>query len=440
MFDSLTSKFEHLLKQLRGHGKITARNVEDALRDVRMALLEADVNFHVTRKFVEAVKAKALGQEVLESLTPDQHFIKIVHQELVDLLGGSATAFNLAVPPPAVIMLVGLNGSGKTTTTAKLARYLKTERGRTPYLVPADVYRPAAIEQLTRLGEQIHCPVHPAHQGEDPVEIATGALALCRRGAYDVALIDTAGRLHIDEELMAELERMTAALQPHHVILVADAMTGQDAVNLAAGFSSRLPLTGAILTKTEGDARGGAALSLRDVAGTPIFFMGVGEKLDALEPFHPDRVASRILGMGDVLSLIERAERAYDSKQAAALERKLRRNEFDLSDFGEQLRAVRRMGSLGDLLGMIPGMKRLARGVDPEAAERELKKAEAIIGSMTNEERRNVMILNASRRRRIALGSGNSVSDVNRLIKQFTQTKKMFKRFKGKMPPMPGLH
>jgi signal recognition particle subunit SRP54 len=440
MFDSLTSKFEHLLKQLRGHGKITARNVEDALRDVRMALLEADVNFHVTRKFVEAVKAKALGQEVLESLTPDQHFIKIVHQELVNLLGGSATAFNLAVPPPAVIMLVGLNGSGKTTTTAKLARYLKTERGRTPYLVPADVYRPAAIEQLTRLGEQIHCPVHPAHQGEDPVEIATGALALCRRGAYDVALIDTAGRLHVDEELMAELERMTAALQPHHVILVADAMTGQDAVNLAAGFSSRLPLTGAILTKTEGDARGGAALSLRDVAGTPIFFMGVGEKLDALEPFHPDRVASRILGMGDVLSLIERAERAYDSKQAAALERKLRRNEFDLSDFGEQLRAVRRMGSLGDLLGMMPGMKRLARGVDPEAAERELKKAEAIIGSMTNEERRNVMILNASRRRRIALGSGNSVSDVNRLIKQFTQTKKMFKRFKGKMPPMPGLH
>ncbi len=440
MFDSLTSKFEHLLRQLRGHGKITARNVEDALRDVRMALLEADVNFHVTRKFVEAVKAKALGQEVLESLTPDQHFIKIVHQELVDLLGGSGTAFNLAVPPPAVVMLVGLNGSGKTTTTAKLARHLKTERGRTPYLVPADVYRPAAIEQLTRLGEQIDCPVHPTQQGEDPVDIATAALALCRRGAYDVALIDTAGRLHIDDELMAELERMTAALQPHHVILVADAMTGQDAVNLAAGFSSRLPLTGAILTKTEGDARGGAALSLRDVAGTPIFFMGVGEKLDALEAFHPDRVASRILGMGDVLSLIERAERAYDSKQAAALERKLRRNEFDLSDFGDQLRAVRRMGSVGDLLGMMPGMKRLARGVDPDAAERELKKAEAIIGSMTNEERRNVMILNASRRRRIALGSGNSVSDVNRLIKQFTQTKKMFKRFKGKMPPMPGLH
>jgi signal recognition particle subunit SRP54 len=310
-----------------------------------------------------------------------------------------------------VILLVGLNGSGKTTTAAKLARHLATEKSRTPYLVPADVYRPAAIEQLTRLGTQVGCPVHPATAGDDPIEIATSALALARRQAYDVLLVDTAGRLHIDDELMGELERMTAALRPQHVILVADAMTGQDAVNLASGFRSRLPLSGAILTKTEGDARGGAALSLRAVTGTPIFFMGVGEKLDALEPFYPDRIAS------------------------------LRRNEFDLSDFGDQLRSVRRMGSLGDLLGMIPGMKRFTRGVDSEAAERDLKRAEAIINSMTKAERRNVSILNASRRRRVALGSGTSVSEVNRLVKQFTQTKKMLKRLKGKgMPPMPMLH
>jgi signal recognition particle subunit SRP54 len=338
-------------------------------------------------------------------------------------------------------MLVGLNGSGKTTTAGKLARWVRTELGRTPYLVPADVYRPAAIEQLTRLGEQLGCPVYPTAAGQDPVAIGTAALALARTHAYDVALIDTAGRLHVDEELMQELERMTAALSPHQVVLVADAMTGQDAVNLATGFKNRLPLTGVILTKSEGDARGGAALSLRAVTDTPILFMGVGEKLDALEPFRPDRIASRILGMGDVLSLIEKAERVYDRKQAEVLERKLRRAEFDLGDFLDQLQAVRRMGSIGDLLGMVPGMKKLARGVDPEAAERELKKAEAIINSMTKGERRNVLILNASRRRRIALGSGTSVTDVNRLIKQFTQTKKMLKRFKGGGPPrMPMLH
>jgi signal recognition particle subunit SRP54 len=441
MFDTLSDKFEHLIKQLRGHGKISARNIEDALRDVRMALLEADVNFHVVRDFVERVKGKALGQDVLASLTPEQHFIKIVHREIVDLLGGEATAFDLKGAPPVVVMLVGLNGSGKTTTTGKLARLVKSDGGRRPYLVPADVYRPAAIEQLTRLGEQLGCPVHPTGPGEDPVAIASAALALARRQAYDVVLIDTAGRLHIDDELMQELERMTTALRPQHMILVADAMTGQDAVNLASGFKSRLPLSGAILTKSEGDARGGAALSLRAVTGLPILFMGVGEKLDALEAFHPERIASRILGMGDVLSLIEKAERVYDRRQAEALERKLKRNEFDLADFAAQLRAVRSMGSLSELLGMVPGLKKLTRSVDPDKAEKELKRAEAIINSMTTHERRNVLILNASRRRRIALGSGTSVADVNRLIKQFSQTKKMLKRMKGGgMPPMPQLH
>jgi signal recognition particle subunit SRP54 len=441
MFDRLSEKFEGLFKALRGHGKLTARNVEDALRDVRMALLEADVNFHVVRGFVDAVTEKALGQDVLQSLTPDQHFVKIVHQELVRLLGDTPTTLDLGASSPLVVMLVGLHGCGKTTTTAKLARHLGHDRGRTPYLVPADVYRPAAVEQLTRLAEQVGCPVHPSATGEDPVALATAALAVARARAYDVVLVDTAGRLHIDEELMGELERMAAALRPQHVILVADAMTGQDAVTLAAGFAKRLALSGVILTKMEGDARGGAALSLRAVTGQPILFMGVGEKLDALEPFYPDRVASRILGMGDVLSLIEKAERAYDQRQAETLQRKLRRNEFDLTDFRDQLRTVRRMGSLTDLLGMIPGMKKLTRGVDTEAAERELKKVEAIINSMTNEERGNAAILNASRRRRIALGSGTSVSDVNRLIKQFTQTKKMLKRLGGAgMPPMPPLH
>jgi signal recognition particle subunit SRP54 len=441
MFEAISDRFEHLIKQLRGHGKITARNVEEALRAVRMALLEADVNFHVVRSFVERVQTKALGQETLASLTPEQQFIKIVHQEMVDLLGGHPTPFQLSGPPPVVVMLVGLNGSGKTTTTAKLARWITQELARKPYLVPADVYRPAAIEQLTRLGEQLGCPVHPGEAGDDPVAIASAAVALSRRQAFDAVLVDTAGRLHVDDELMQELERMTAAIRPSQVLLVADAMTGQDAVNLAMGFKSRLPLSGVILTKSEGDARGGAALSLRAVTGTPILFLGVGEKLDALEPFHPERIASRILGMGDVLSLIEKAERAYDRRQAEVLERKLRRNEFDLSDFRSQLSAVRRMGGIGDLLGMVPGIKRFARGVDMGAAEREIKKAEAIIDSMTTEERRNVLILNASRRRRIALGSGTSVSDVNRLVKQFTQTKKMLRRLKGgALPPMRQLH
>jgi signal recognition particle subunit SRP54 len=428
MFDTLSEKFDQTIRKLRGVGKISERNIEDAVRDVRLALLEADVHFQVVKDFTERVRAKALGQTVLASLTPEQQFVKIVKAELTELMGGQATALDLAAPPPLAIMLVGLHGSGKTTTIGKLARYLKTEHKRSPYLVPADVYRPAAIEQLTTLAQQVDCPVHPSHEGADPVAVCREAQTFAKNHGHDVLLIDSAGRLHIDDALMDELERLKAAIQPHHILLVVDAMTGQDAVNVAAGFHSRLGLSGVILTKLDGDARGGAALSVRAVTGAPILFAGIGEKLDALERFHPDRMATRILGMGDVLTLIEKAERAYDQQQAIALQKKLRRNEFTLEDFRDQLRAVRQMGSMGDLLAMIPGMKKFTRGLDMESAEGELKQVEAIINSMTKEERRNHLILNGSRRLRIARGSGTTVADVNRFLKQFLQTKKMMKQ------------
>ncbi len=440
MFESLGEKFDALLRKLGGQGKITERNIEEALREVRLALLEADVNLNVVRDFVEAVKRDALGQEVLRSLTPEQHFLKLVHREIVRLLGTPAQ-LDLGSAAPAVVMLVGLNGSGKTTTTAKLARWLRAERHRTPYLVPADVYRPAAITQLETLGRQLDLPVHAVQSGQDPVAIAREAVAAARAAGRDTVLVDTAGRQTVDDDLMAELERMVAAVSPTHVVLVADAMTGQDAVATAQGFAGRLPVSGVVLTKIEGDARGGAALSLRAVTGKPIVFVGTGEKLEALEPFYPERIASRILGMGDVLSLIERAEKAYDRTQAEALGKKLRKNEFDLEDFREQLRAVRRMGSITELLKMIPGVKKLVGGADMDGAEDELKRVEAIIDSMTRAERRNVHILNASRRKRIASGSGTSVADVNRLIKQFTQTKKLLKKLgSGPLPTnLPGL-
>jgi len=444
MFESLGEKFDSLLRKLQGQGKITERNIEDALRDVRLALLEADVNVGVVRDFVDAVKKDALGQEVLRSLTPEQHFIRLVQRELVRVLGGTPAPLELGGDTPVVILLVGLNGSGKTTTTAKLARYLRDERGRTPYLVPADVYRPAAITQLETLAQQLGVPVHPATTGGDPVAIAREAVAAARARGADTVLVDTAGRQTVDDELMTELERMVRAVTPRHLLLVADAMTGQDAVATAQGFARRLPISGAILTKIEGDARGGAALSLRAVTGKPILFAGTGEKLEALEAFHPDRIASRILGMGDVLSLIERAEKAYDRSQAETLGRRIRRNEFDLEDFREQLRAMKKMGSVGELLGMIPGVKKLLRGTDLSGAEQELKRLEAIINSMTPSERRNVNILNANRRKRIARGSGTSVAEVNRLIKQFTQTKKVLKQLGTKpnlanLPGFPGL-
>jgi len=338
-------------------------------------------------------------------------------------------------------MLVGLNGSGKTTTTAKLARWLHAERGRTPYLVPADVYRPAAVLQLETLARELGLPVHPAAAGGDAVAIAREGVAAARARGLDTVLVDTAGRQTVDDELMRELERMVAAITPHQVLLVADAMTGQDAVATAEGFVRRLPVSGVVLTKIEGDARGGAALSLRAVTGKPIVFAGTGEKLDALEPFYPERIASRILGMGDVLSLIERAEKVYDHSQAEALQKKLRRNAFDLEDFREQLRAVKKMGAVSELLGMIPGMKKMLRGTDLSGAEDELKRVEAIIDSMTRAERKNIQLLNASRRKRIARGSGTSVPDVNRLIKQFTHTKKVLKQLGSgaTMPRIPGL-
>ncbi|MGD9763662.1 MAG: signal recognition particle protein [Candidatus Binatia bacterium] len=439
MFDTLSDKLEQTVKRLRGHAKISEHNIEDAVREVRLALLEADVQLDVARDFTERVRTQALGQDVLATLTPEQHFIKIVRQELTQLMGERAAELSLAATPPVVLMLVGLNGAGKTTTVAKLALWLQAQKKRQPYLVPADVYRPAAIDQLAALGAQVGVPVHETRPDSDPVEICREGVAAAKNRACDVVLLDTAGRLQVDDELMAELERIRAAVSPHQTVLVVDAMTGQDAVNVAKGFHARVPLGGVIMTKLDGDARGGAALSVRAVTGAPILFAGLGEKLDAFEVFHPDRMATRILGMGDVLTLIERAEQVYDEQQAAALQKKLRRNEFTLEDFRDQLRAVRRMGAVGELLNMIPGMKKLTKGMDMSSAETELKRTEAIINSMTRQERDNAAIINGSRRRRIAAGSGVSVADVNKFLKQFQQTKKMMKqvaRFAGKgMPP-----
>lgn len=428
MFDTLSDKLDQTIRRLRGLGKITERNIDDAVREVRLALLEADVHFQVVQDFTERVRAQAIGRDVLGSLTPEQQFLRIVDTELTALMGGEAAKLDLASTPPVPIMVIGLQGSGKTTSVGKLARLLKTEFKRNSYLVPADVYRPAAVEQLTMLAGQVGCDVHPSQTGSDPIAICKDALQYAKNHGHDVLLVDTAGRLHIDEALMTELEQLKAAIQPHAILLVVDAMTGQDAVNVAKGFHERLGLTGVILTKLDGDARGGAALSVRAVSGAPILFAGTGEKLDALEVFHPERMARRILGMGDMLTLIEKAERAYDEKQAEALQKKLRRNEFSLEDFRDQLRVVRKMGSMGDLLAMIPGMKKMTKGVDLGGAEGELKRVEAIIGSMTNEERRNHLILNGSRRKRIAAGSGTSVAEVNRFLKQFQQTKKVMKQ------------
>lgn len=429
MFDSLTDKLSSVFKKLRGHGKLTEQNITEALKEVRLALLEADVNFKVVKDFMERIRSRAVGQEVLESLTPAQQVIKVVHEELISLMGGMSSALNLSYKPPIPIMLVGLQGSGKTTTVGKLGKFLK-DKGRNPYLVPADVQRPAAIEQLKKLGEQLGLPVFDPDPKESPLTICRKALSWADGEGGDVLLIDTAGRLHIDEPLMKELEEIRREIIPREILLVADAMTGQDAVNVARRFNEALDIQGVILTKLDGDARGGAALSIKAVTGKPIKFIGVGEKLDALEVFHPDRMASRILGMGDVLSLIEKAQEAIDTKTAQELEKKLLKDTFTLEDFREQLQQIKKMGSIDQILSMIPGMGRLKLPQDLQGSEKELVKVEAIINSMTRQERRSPEVLNGSRRLRIATGSGTTVQDVNQLLKQYLQMKKMLRQFK----------
>ena len=429
MFETLTDKLDLTFKRLRGQGKVSEKNIDEALREVRLALLEADVHFKVVKGFLESVKTKALGQEVLLSLTPDQQFVKIVREELTSLLGGSQQELDLRGTPPLVIMLVGLQGSGKTTTLAKLALFLQREKKRKPYLVSADVYRPAAIEQLKILGGDLGIPVHDSRPEKPPLQICQEAFEEARKQFHDFLLVDTAGRLHVDEELMRELKAIKELLKPHQILLIADAMTGQDAVNQAEGFNKWLDFTGIVLTKMDGDARGGAALSMRQIVGKPILFSGVGEKLDALEPFHPERLASRILGMGDVLSLIEKAQQAYKEKEGEQLEKLAKKNQFSLEDFQAQLQQLKKMGSIGELLDLVPGARKLTQKADLGQAEKELKRVEAIINSMTIDERRNPAILNGSRRRRIAQGSGTTVTDINRLIKQFLEMKKMMQRF-----------
>lgn len=431
MFDSLSERLQSVFQKLRGRGKLTEADVESALREVRLALLEADVNFKVVKDFLARVKERAVGHEVMKSLTPAQQVVKIVSEELTALMGGEQARLELGPRTPAAVLMAGLQGSGKTTFTAKLALRLKGQ-GKRPLMVAGDVYRPAAIRQLQVLGEQIGVPVFQMGAATPPPEIARAALEHARRHGSDVVLMDTAGRLHIDEELMEEIEELKAILEPSEILLVVDAMTGQDAVNVAESFHRRLGITGVVLTKLDGDARGGAALSIRAVTGAPIKFAGVGEKLTDLEPFHPDRIASRILGMGDVLSLIEKAEAALDvEKSRAMVERIVRGEEFTLDDFREQLRQVRSMGPLDQLLSMLPGAQGAKALGSLQIDEKELTRVEAIINSMTKEERANPSIIDGSRRRRIAGGSGTRVQDVNRLLKQFEQTRAMMRHFAG---------
>ena len=430
MFENLTDRLESVFKKLRGQGVLNEDNIQEAMRDVRTALLEADVNLGVVKDFVAAVSDRAVGQEVLDSLSPSQQVIKVVHEELVRLLGSEAQPLKLEGQKPAVIMMAGLQGSGKTTTSAKLARLLKSQ-GRKPLLVPADVYRPAAIEQLHVLGEQIGTPVFASTADQNPVDIASAAVASARENGQDTVILDTAGRLHIDQELMAELKAISAGVQPAEVLFVADAMTGQDAVTVAGTFNADLPLTGVVLTKMEGDARGGAALSIKAVTGKPIKFVGVGEAMDALEVFHPDRVASRILGMGDMLSLIEKAEAVVDQKKAESFAKKIQKNTFSLDDFLDQIQQIKKMGSLEQIMGMIPGINKLKQLQNaPKPDERQLARTEAIIKSMTRKERNNHRIIDASRRQRIAKGSGTTVTEVNQVLKSFSMMLKMMKQMK----------
>ena len=438
-FEGLTEKLNATFKRLRGKGRLTENDVREAMREVRLALLEADVSYKVVKEFVSTVTERAVGSDVLDSLTPAQQVVKIVNEELANLMGGGTARLASANNGPTVVMMAGLQGAGKTTTTAKLAGLLRRQNGKRPLLAACDVYRPAAIEQLKVVGGQLDLPVFEEGQG-DPVQIAQDALRHARDHGNDIVFLDTAGRLHVDEELMDELKRMKAAVHPNEILLVVDAMTGQDAVNAAAAFDEALGIDGVVLTKLDGDARGGAALSIRASTGKPIKFVGTGEKLDMIEPFHPDRMASRILGMGDMLSFIEKAQQNYDEKQAAKLEEKLRRNRFTLQDYYEQLQQLRGMGDLSQIAGMLPGgLGKQLSGASID--EKQMAHTEAIILSMTPLERENPQILNASRKRRIAAGCGLQVVDVNRLLKQFEMMQQLTKQLSkgGRFPGMPGL-
>jgi signal recognition particle subunit SRP54 len=445
MFDSLSEKLESVFKKLRGQGVMTEDNIKEALREVRLALLEADVNFKVVKDFVENVRSKAVGIEVLQSLSPGQQVIKIVHDELIAIMGGQEdNSINLAVKPPVALMMVGLQGAGKTTSCGKLALHLRGKKRR-PLLVPADIYRPAAIEQLKIVGKQLSVEVFNSSADQKPVDICTAAMKFAELNGYDTVILDTAGRHQIDDFLMGELAEINNAVRPQEILFVADAMTGQEAVNVAGGFNDRLGITGVILTKMDGDAKGGAALSIKAVTGKPVKFVGLGEKLDALEVFHADRLVSRILGMGDVLTLVEKAQSVFDEKDAERLNQKLKKNQFDLEDFLAQLQQIKKMGSLESIMGMIPGMGKMMKQMQgAQPSEKEITRIEAIIRSMTPGERANHSIINGSRRLRIAKGSGTSVQEINQLLKRFTEAQKVVKQLqklgpKGLLKGMGGL-
>ena len=445
MFENLSDKLELVFKKLRGQGVMTEDNIKEALREVRLVLLEADVNFKVVKEFIEKVRVRAVGTQVVQSLAPGQQVVKVVHDELVALMGGDEdNSLDLGAKPPVSIMMVGLQGAGKTTSCVKLAKYLKKQR-RNPLLVPADVYRPAAIEQLKTLGSQLGIETYDSRGDQDPVAICRDALRYAELNGFDTVILDTAGRHQIDDFLMNELVRIRDEVEPREVLFVADAMTGQEAVNVASGFNERLEISGVVLTKLDGDAKGGAALSIKAVCGKPIKFVGLGEKLDALEVFHADRLVSRILGMGDVLTLVEKAQSVFDDKEAARLQQKFKKSQFDLEDFKNQLQQIKKMGSLDSIMGMIPGMGKMMKQLgDAQPSEKEMKRVEAIIDSMTRDERANHAIINGSRRIRIAKGSGTTVQDVNQLLKRFTEAQKVMKQLqklgpKGLMRGMGGL-
>src|SRR3984957_20414193 len=441
MFDSLAEKLQATLSEVRQHGTLTEQDVDAAIREIRLALLEADVNFKVVREFAAHLKERCMGADVVGGLNPGQQVVKIVSEELTSLMGGTAAGVSFSSRPPTVILMAGLQGSGKTTATAKLARYLREEHSSSVAVAACDVYRPAAVEQLVKVGAQARADVYfrePTHPDRDPVEIAKWALERAREEGKDVLIVDTSGRLHVDEALMAELVKIRDVVKPHDVLLVVDAMTGQDAVNVAEQFAAAVQFDGVVMSKLDGDARGGAALSVKAVTGKPIMFASTGEKLDQFERFHPDRMAQRILGMGDVMTLIEKAEQAYDQDQAAELERKFRKQEFGLDDFLEQMRQIRRLGPLQNLLGMIPGVGSEMRGVKVD--ERDFDRLQAIILSMTPEERRHPELIKGSRRLRIAQGSGTNVQAVKQLIKQFEQSRKVMRQVaQGKMPDLGAL-